>query len=81
MPSILEHEPIALEGVDHRLVHDEQIKQMNAEALGELPEGSGFLMVQFGGDDTQEADRRAKALLDALGAVQARPARDRFRRP
>ncbi|MGA9345432.1 MAG: FAD-binding and (Fe-S)-binding domain-containing protein, partial [Nocardioidaceae bacterium] len=66
VPSILEHEPIALEGVDHRLVHDEQIKHMNAEALGELPEGSGFLMVQFGGEDTDEADQRAKTLLDAL---------------
>jgi FAD/FMN-containing dehydrogenase/Fe-S oxidoreductase len=67
VPSVVEHDPIALEGVDHKLIHDEQLKGMNADALDELPEGTGFLMVQFGGDDQEEADRRAQACLDALG--------------
>src|SRR5690348_11042175 len=31
VPAIVEHEPIALEGVDHYLIHDEQLKGMNAD--------------------------------------------------
>ena len=40
MPAILPHEPIALEGLDHRLIHDEQVKHLNPQALRELPEGT-----------------------------------------
>jgi FAD/FMN-containing dehydrogenase/Fe-S oxidoreductase len=67
VPAIVEHEPIALEGVDHYLIHDEQLKGMNADALSELPQGTGFLMVQFGGDTSEEADARAQEMLHALG--------------
>ena len=67
VPAILPHEPIALEGLDHRLVHDQQLKGLNAEALGELPAGDGYLMVQFGGDTQTAADRQAEQMLAALG--------------
>ena len=73
VPAIVEHEPIALEGVDHYLVRDEQIKDMNAEALEQLQAGRGFLMVQLGGADTDESDRRAHAMLDALGESEQDP--------
>jgi FAD/FMN-containing dehydrogenase/Fe-S oxidoreductase len=66
VPAVVEHEPIALEGVDHYLIHDEQLKGMNKQALEELPEGTGYLLVQMGGKDSDEADRRADALLEAL---------------
>ena len=29
VPAILPHQPIALEGLDHRLIHDEQAKRLN----------------------------------------------------
>src|SRR4051794_1735168 len=67
VPAIVEHDPIALEGVDHYLVHDQQLKGMNHQALEELPDGAGYLMVQMGGEDTDEADRRAEAMLEAIG--------------
>ena len=67
VPRVVRHEPIALEGVDHFLVRDEQIKGMNPDALPMLPDGRGFLIVQFGGKDREEADRRALDLLDELG--------------
>ena len=73
VPKIVEHEPIALEGVDHYLIHDEQLKGMNHQALEELPQGTGFLMVQFGGDTTEEADRRAHEMLDALAETEHDP--------
>ncbi|MGH3425667.1 MAG: FAD-binding oxidoreductase, partial [Nocardioidaceae bacterium] len=67
VPAILPHRPVKLEGVDHYLVHDEQIQHLNSRALQELPEGTGFLLVQFGGDTTDETDRAAQAMLDELG--------------
>jgi len=73
VPAIIEHEPIALEGVDRYLIRDEQIKGMNPQGLAELPEGTGFLMVQFGGDTVEEAGRRAHGLLDALGESEHEP--------
>ncbi|HVX43766.1 MAG TPA: FAD-binding and (Fe-S)-binding domain-containing protein [Mycobacteriales bacterium] len=74
VPAIVPHEPIALEGVDQRLIRDEQIKQINPDALAELPQGSGFLMVQFGGSTQDEADERGQALLDALKESESDPA-------
>jgi FAD/FMN-containing dehydrogenase/Fe-S oxidoreductase len=73
VPDILPHEPIALEGLDHRLIHDQQVKGLNADALGELPKGSGYLMVQFGGETQHEADERAQRMLDALGESEHNP--------
>jgi len=67
VPTILPHEPIALEGLDDRLIRDERIKHLNPLALDELPAGDAYLMVQFGGDTRDEADRAARRMLDALG--------------
>jgi FAD/FMN-containing dehydrogenase/Fe-S oxidoreductase len=66
VPAILPHEPIALEGLDHRLIHDQQVKHLHQQALQELPKGSAYLMVQFGGETREDADRAAQRMLDAL---------------
>ncbi len=73
VPAILTYEPIALEGVDRYLITDEQLKGMNADALDELPRGTGFLLVQFGADSTEEADAAAKAMMDGLGETEHDP--------
>jgi FAD/FMN-containing dehydrogenase/Fe-S oxidoreductase len=73
VPAILPHQPIALEGLDGRLIHDEQIKHMNAKALEELPEGTAYLMVQFGGDSREEVDQAAQRMLDALHDTEHDP--------
>ncbi len=66
VPAVLPHEPIALEGVDHRLIHDEQLKHLNKQALQELPDSMGYLLVQFGGDTKDEVKSASQRLLDAL---------------
>jgi FAD/FMN-containing dehydrogenase/Fe-S oxidoreductase len=66
VPAILPHEPIALEGLDSKLIRDEQLKDLNPQALRDLPQGRAFLMVQFGGDTVDEADQAAHRMLDAL---------------
>jgi FAD/FMN-containing dehydrogenase/Fe-S oxidoreductase len=73
VPAIVEHAPIALEGVDRYLIRDEQIKGMNPQGLDELPEGTGFLMVQFGGKTREEADQHAHEMLDAIGETEHDP--------
>src|SRR3954447_16549806 len=73
VPRIVEHDPIALEGVDDYLIRDERIKGMNKQALEELPQGDGYLMVQFGGDTTEEADQQAHTMLKALGETDHDP--------
>ncbi len=74
VPAILPHGPIALEGLDHRLIHDEQAKHLNPQALAELPQGSAFLMVQFGADSMDEVDAAAQRMLDALHDTEHDPA-------
>jgi FAD/FMN-containing dehydrogenase/Fe-S oxidoreductase len=66
VPAILPSQPVALEGVDHRLILDEQIKHLNPDALDELPEGRAFLMVQFGGDSPDEVTTQAERMVEDL---------------
>jgi FAD/FMN-containing dehydrogenase/Fe-S oxidoreductase len=73
VPAIVEHQPIALEGVDHYLIHDQQLKGMNAQAMAELPKGTGYLMVQFGGEDQDEADANAERAVTALEKTEHEP--------
>jgi FAD/FMN-containing dehydrogenase/Fe-S oxidoreductase len=64
--AVLPHEPIALEGLDRRLITDQQRKHLNPRALGELPNGAAYLMVQFGGDTREEVEQAAHRMLDGL---------------
>ncbi|MEV0756393.1 FAD-binding and (Fe-S)-binding domain-containing protein [Streptosporangium sp. NPDC050280] len=65
VPKIVEHRPLALEGLDHELMDLARVEHAaGQEVLDRLPEGSGWLMVRFGGDTREEADERARRLLD-----------------
>lgn len=66
VPVLLEHQPAALEGLDHRLVDLEHSRRLAEKALRQLPDGKAWLMVQLDGDDQDDADRKAKSMIDAL---------------
>ncbi len=66
VPAILEHGPAALEGMDHRLVELEHSRRLAEKALAQLPQGRAWLLVQLDGDDQDEADRKAKSMLEAV---------------
>jgi FAD/FMN-containing dehydrogenase/Fe-S oxidoreductase len=66
VPAVLEHNPSALEGLDHRLVELEHSQRLAEKALRQLPEGNAWLMVQLDGDNQDEADRKAKSMIDGL---------------
>ena len=74
VPAILPHQPIALEGLDDRLIRDQRVKHLNSQALRELPRGSGYLMVQFGADTKAEVDAAGQQLIAALRDTEHEPA-------
>lgn len=69
VPAVLEHEPAALEGLDQRLVELEHSRRLAEQALNQLPRGGGWLMVQVDGEDQDQADHRAKAMIEAVQAA------------
>jgi FAD/FMN-containing dehydrogenase/Fe-S oxidoreductase len=72
-PAIAKHQPMQLEGIDERLITFERERRMNPEALTLLPEGHGWLMVIFSGDSQDEADGKARALIDDLHGTEHEP--------
>lgn len=66
VPTAVRADPVALEGLDRRLIHDEYLMNMNQTALDQLPEGQAFLMVQFGGNSRDEVERALHVLFEDL---------------
>jgi len=66
IPEILEYKPIGLEGFDDLLVYYERTKGINTDGLALLPEGAGWLMVEFGAESIPGAEMQAQGLIDAL---------------
>jgi FAD/FMN-containing dehydrogenase/Fe-S oxidoreductase len=71
--SVLPHQPWQLEGLDQVLLNLEEQAHLAGKAMGELPAGGAWLMVQFIGDDQDDADRQAQALLDDLEGTEHAP--------
>jgi len=66
VPQVLEHKPTGLEGLDHVLVEDMKAVGMHPEDVDLMPEGQGWLVVEFGGEDKDEADGKAHDLIREL---------------
>ncbi len=66
VPEIMEHKPIGLEGFDDLLVHYTRLKKINSEGLALLPEGGGWLLVEFGAWTAAEAESQARGLMQSL---------------
>jgi FAD/FMN-containing dehydrogenase/Fe-S oxidoreductase len=71
--SILPHHPWQLEGLDQVLLNLEEQAHLAGQAMGDLPAGGAWLMVQFIGEDSDDADRLAQALLDDLEGTEHAP--------
>jgi FAD/FMN-containing dehydrogenase/Fe-S oxidoreductase len=66
-PEIMVSKPIALEGFDDRLVEACRRKAMNLAAIGRLPAGGGWLIVEYGGDTDAEAEASTRAAARRFG--------------
>jgi FAD/FMN-containing dehydrogenase/Fe-S oxidoreductase len=60
------HEPDAIEGVDDTLITDMTAIGMHKHELSMLPDGHGWLLVEFGGDTKDDSDDKARALMRDL---------------
>src|SRR5919206_2773631 len=63
---VLAHGPIGLEGMDNVLVDDMKKKGLHPQDIQLLPDGGGWLLVEFGGQSKEEADDQAHRLMAAL---------------
>jgi len=71
---ILEFQPIALEGIDFRLYQNIKKKGgLHARHLDMMPEGRGWLMVQFGAGTQQESKETAERLCERLRRLPDTP--------
>ncbi|MFC4556228.1 FAD-binding and (Fe-S)-binding domain-containing protein [Georgenia faecalis] len=71
VPALLAHEPLAIEGIDARLV-DVVRRHHGPASVPELPPGAGWLLVEVGGLDADDALARARALARDAGTDAAR---------
>ncbi len=66
VPTVLGHEPLAVEAVDRKLCELEASKGIHPEAIAELPRGRAWVFVEFGGENLDEAKHQGQGLLDAM---------------
>jgi len=63
---LLKFHPEGLEGMDDVLIELMKKKNLHVEDLKLLPEGKGWLVVEFGGNTREEADARAMKVMAEL---------------
>ncbi|MDQ6914167.1 MAG: 4Fe-4S dicluster domain-containing protein, partial [Verrucomicrobiota bacterium] len=73
-PEIMKHKPIGLEGLDDELVGFMKKHHLHTDDLKLLPKGKGWLLVEFGGDDKDESDAKARELMAVLKKDSTAPA-------
>jgi FAD/FMN-containing dehydrogenase/Fe-S oxidoreductase len=69
VPEVLAAGPIGLEGMDRFLVDNEFTRRSYPETLALLPPGNAWLLVEFGGENREEALERARRLMIREGAL------------
>ncbi|KQX62030.1 FAD-binding and (Fe-S)-binding domain-containing protein [Angustibacter sp. Root456] len=71
VPALLEHEPVACEGLDRRIV-DVVRDRRGPSAVPDLPDGDGWLFVELAGDDPRALQDAARRVVGEAGALDAR---------
>ena len=64
VPELLELKPIGLEGFEGVMI--EALKRKGTPNLDLIPEGGGYLLVEFGADTASDADAAAQQLVDRV---------------
>src|SRR5204862_1258569 len=57
---------IALEAVDDTLIKDMKLMHTHEQDIAMLPEGNGWLLVEFGADTREAADEKARRCMKRL---------------
>lgn len=73
IPQVMSFGPVGCEGIDNRLIRDMRTRQLHEERIPLLPEGEGWLLVEFGGDSPEEAEANAKNAMNELATDDQPP--------
>jgi len=73
VPVILEAGPIACEGLDEKIIGGLRERRLKLDDIGLLPEGTAWLMVEFGADTKEAAAEQARRLMEAVAGRNPRP--------
>lgn len=73
VPSILPFEPIAMEGLDYRIIGGLRERGLRLDDIAMLPEGNAWLMVEFGAGTVESSVQRAKELEKCLARSSGCP--------
>lgn len=68
VPEVLQFGPVALEGIDDLLVEFVRRKHIHPEDIAMLPDGNGWLIAEFGGEDKADATSKADKAAEAMRA-------------
>src|SRR5882672_3776028 len=66
VPEVCLAQPIGLEGMDDVLIENMKKKNLHLQSIKLLPEGKGWLLCEFGGETKEEANSKARALMETL---------------
>ena len=72
IPEVIAHKPLACEGLDHRLLGYYKKKGIELKDIALMPEGKGWLVLEFGGETKAEADSHARELMEELKKAKHR---------
>ncbi|MBC5824227.1 MAG: FAD-binding oxidoreductase, partial [Candidatus Eremiobacteraeota bacterium] len=72
------HGPIALEGLDTSMFAYMHDKGMSTSGRAMFPDGNSWLIVEFGGNTTEEADEKARGLMAAFKSRDVVPSMKLF---
>jgi FAD/FMN-containing dehydrogenase/Fe-S oxidoreductase len=73
VPDVIRHQPIGLEGIDAMLLDFMRRKHLVDDDLALLPEGTGFLLAEFGAETDAEAEAKARDLLAVASRLPGSP--------
>src|SRR6266481_5890541 len=71
VPEILALKPIGLEGFEGAMI--DGLRRKGAPNLELIPEGRGYLLAEFGGDDPGTSEQRARELIERLTRLPDAP--------
>ncbi|MBI5545236.1 MAG: FAD-binding protein, partial [Deltaproteobacteria bacterium] len=78
---ILGSRPTGLEGLDDTLVEDMKKLRLHPEDVELLPEGKGWLLVEYGGETREESHEKARRLMASLRGRRKAPSMRLFDDP
>ncbi len=79
IPQIMKYAPIGLEGMDEILIDLMKKIGMHPQDIQLLPDGKGWLLVEFGGDSQEESVGKAEAAMRTLKKEKQPPSMKLFK--